>query len=45
MSDLYVTTAASATSGDDDALHPEGGDLYVIKGLGVVGVERGRYRG
>jgi hypothetical protein len=45
MNDLYVTTAGNACSGDDPEQHPEGGDLFCIKGLGVKGVERGRYRG
>ncbi|KAL8278254.1 hypothetical protein RQP46_009427 [Phenoliferia psychrophenolica] len=45
LTDLYVTSAGSAISGHDPALHPEGGDLYCLKGLGVAGVERGRYQG
>lgn len=44
MNDLYVTTASNTVSGEDPASHPEGGDLFVLKGLGK-GVERGRFSG
>jgi sugar lactone lactonase YvrE len=42
MTDLYVTSASSELSGDDPKDKPQGGDLFVVKGLGYKGVERHR---
>lgn len=42
---LYVTSASSETSGDDVEAKPQGGDLFVVHGLGFSGRERNRFRG
>jgi sugar lactone lactonase YvrE len=45
MDSLYVTSASSKTSGDDVTAKPQGGDLFVVNGLGFSGRERNRFRG
>lgn len=43
--ELYVTTAASDYNGEILPERYHGGSLFVVKGLGFTGVERGRFRG
>jgi sugar lactone lactonase YvrE len=45
MEDLYVTSASSVTTGGNVQEKPQGGDLFVVKGLGIKGRERFRFRG
>ncbi|KAK2595994.1 hypothetical protein N8I77_013506 [Diaporthe amygdali] len=43
--ELYVTTAASDYNGEILPDRFDGGSLFVVKGLGFTGVERGRFSG
>lgn len=45
LDELYVTSAASDYIGDNLPDRKNGGDLFVVKGLGIKGVERGRFKG
>ena len=43
LQDLYVTTAVSDYIGEDLPDRYDGGSVYVVKGLGIKGVERFRF--
>ncbi|WVQ67496.1 uncharacterized protein L199_005696 [Kwoniella botswanensis] len=45
LEDLYVTSASSDYTGDDLPERDQGGDLFVVRGLGFKGVERYRFKG
>lgn len=43
MDELYVTSAKTEIEGPTELDKPDGGSLYLVKGLGFKGVERFRY--
>ncbi|WVR05528.1 hypothetical protein IAU60_002546 [Kwoniella sp. DSM 27419] len=45
LDELYVTSASSDYIGEDLPDRSDGGDLFVVRGLGYKGVERNRFRG
>ncbi|TYJ51624.1 hypothetical protein B9479_007794 [Cryptococcus floricola] len=48
LDELYITSAASDLTDDQPdniAERKDGGDLFVVKGLGFTGVERNRFKG
>ncbi|OCF60795.1 regucalcin [Kwoniella mangroviensis CBS 10435] len=45
LDELYVTSASSDYIGENLPERSDGGDLFVVKGLGFKGVERNRFRG
>jgi hypothetical protein len=43
LDELYVTSAKTEIEGPTELCRPDGGSLYLVKGLGFKGVERFRY--